>query len=134
LVISGGRFCRQPLKKQKIEFRRLTDQPGQQRMDLPAVVGLVIEPMRQRRGQLLLEVLGRGNAAVFDRPRDARVIETIDKIDDPAILGLARGTKFLEGLEQDPIQPAGRVADAGEPAAYRSGRSPAGGSRYRRPI
>jgi hypothetical protein len=54
-------------------------------MDLPAVVGLVIEPMRQRRGRLLLELLGRGDAAVFDRPRDARVIEAIDKLDDPAI-------------------------------------------------
>jgi hypothetical protein len=114
-VISGGRFCRQPLKKQQIEFRRLTGQPGQHRMDLPAVVGLVIEPMRQRRRQLLLEWLGRGDAAVSDRPRDSCVIEAIDKIDDPAILDLARGTKFVECLEQDRIQPARCVAQLGEP-------------------
>ncbi len=76
-------------------------------MDLPAVVGLVIEPMRQRRRQLLLELLRRGDAAVFDRPRDARVIEAIDKIDDPPVLCLARGAEFVECLEQDGIQPPG---------------------------
>jgi hypothetical protein len=36
-VISGGRFCRQPLEKQRIEFRRLTGQPGQEGMDLRPV-------------------------------------------------------------------------------------------------
>jgi hypothetical protein len=43
-VISGGRFCRQPLENQQIEFRRLADDARQQRVDLAAVVGLVIEP------------------------------------------------------------------------------------------
>jgi hypothetical protein len=46
LVISGGRFCRQPLENQEIEWRRFADEAGQQRMGLPAVVGVVIEPVR----------------------------------------------------------------------------------------
>jgi hypothetical protein len=62
-VISAGRPCRQPLEKQQIEFRRLADQAGQQGVDLAAVVGLVIEPVRQRRGQRLLELLRRRDAA-----------------------------------------------------------------------
>jgi hypothetical protein len=47
-VISGGRFCRQPLENQQIQFRRFADEAGQQSLDLPAVVGLVIEPVRLR--------------------------------------------------------------------------------------
>jgi hypothetical protein len=35
--------------KQQIEFRRLADEAGQHGVDLAAVVGLVIEPVRQRR-------------------------------------------------------------------------------------
>jgi hypothetical protein len=86
-------FCRQPLENQQIEFRRLADQAGQQGMDLAAVVGLVIEPVRQRRGQLLLELLGRGDAAVFDRSRDAPVIEPVHKIDDPPVLPASRAAR-----------------------------------------
>jgi hypothetical protein len=59
-------------------------------MDLAAVMGLVIEPMRQRRGQLGFELLGRGDAAVLDRSREIGLIEAIDEIDDPPVLGLAR--------------------------------------------
>jgi hypothetical protein len=58
-VISGRRFCRQPLENQQIERRRLPDEAGLERVGLAAVVGLVIEPVRQRRGQLLLELLRR---------------------------------------------------------------------------
>jgi len=74
--MSGG-FGRQPLEIQQIEFRRFADQTGQQRMDLAAVVGLVVEPVRQRRGQLLLELFRRRDAAVLDRSRNARIIEPI---------------------------------------------------------
>src|SRR5579863_6393414 len=81
-------------------------------MDLSAVVGLVIEPMRQRRGQLLLELLRRGNAAVFDGPRDARFVEAVNKSDDPPVFGLARGAQFIKCLEQDRIQPVRRAARA----------------------
>ena len=56
-VKSGGRLGRQPLEKPQIEFRRLADEAGQQSVGLPAVVSLVVEPVRQRRGQLLLELL-----------------------------------------------------------------------------
>ena len=58
-MISGGRFCRQPLEIQQIELRRLADEAGQQTVDLAPVVGLVIEPVRQRGRQLLLELLRR---------------------------------------------------------------------------
>lgn len=68
--MSGGRFGRQTLEKQQIEFRCLADKAGQQSMDLPTMVGLVIEPMRQGRSHLLLEFLRRGDAAVFDRSGD----------------------------------------------------------------
>src|SRR5260370_17952583 len=34
-VISGGRFCRQALENQQVEFRRLADEAGQQGVDLP---------------------------------------------------------------------------------------------------
>ena len=71
-VISGGREGRQPLENEEIKLRRLADQAGQYRMDLSAVVGLVIEPVRQRRGHLLLELLRRGDAAISDRAGDAR--------------------------------------------------------------
>jgi len=47
-VKSGRRRCRQPLKIQQIEFRRLTEEASQPRMNLPAMVGLVVEPVRQR--------------------------------------------------------------------------------------
>src|ERR1700724_3975462 len=47
-VISGHRFCRQPLEKQQIEFRSRPDEARQQGVDLAAVAGLVVEPMRQR--------------------------------------------------------------------------------------
>src|ERR1700720_3631572 len=70
-VISGGGSGRHPLKIQQIEFRRLADEAGQQGVNLPAVVGLVIEPVRQRRGQLLLELIRRGDAAVSNGPGDA---------------------------------------------------------------
>jgi hypothetical protein len=42
-VISGGRFCRQPLENQEIEFRQLADQACQHGMDLLAVMALMIE-------------------------------------------------------------------------------------------
>ena len=54
---SGGGFGGQTLEKQQVELRRLTDQAGQDRMDLAAVMGLVVEPMRQRRRQFLLDFL-----------------------------------------------------------------------------
>jgi hypothetical protein len=50
-VPSSGGFCRQPLEIQQVEFRRLADQARQQGMNVTAVVGLVIEPMGQRRSQ-----------------------------------------------------------------------------------
>ncbi len=74
------------------------------------MVGLVVEPMRQRRRQLLLELLRRRDAAVFDGPDDACVVEPIDKTDDSPVLGRARSAKFLKCLEQDCVQPAGGVA------------------------
>jgi len=55
-MISGGRFCDRPLKKQEIEFRRLADQTSQHGVYLSPVMGLVIEPMRQGGRQLLLEL------------------------------------------------------------------------------
>ena len=53
--MSGRRLCRQPLEKQQIEFRCCAGEAAQERVDVAAVVGLVIEPVRQCRRQLLLE-------------------------------------------------------------------------------
>ena len=38
-------------------------------------------------------------------PAMRAVVQPVDKIDDPPVLGLARGAQFVEGLEQDRIQP-----------------------------
>ena len=122
---SGHRFGRQPLENKQIEFRCRADEACQQRVDLAAVVGLVVEPMRQRRGQLLLELFRRRNAAVLDGPLDTPVVEPLDKIDDPPVLGFARGTEFVEGLEQDRIEPVRRRALAGKALHPGSGPSPA---------
>src|ERR1700736_635133 len=65
-VISRRRSGGQPLEKQQIEFWRRAEESGQQRMDLAAVVGLVIDPVRQRRPQLLLDFLRRRDAPLFD--------------------------------------------------------------------
>ena len=108
-VKSASRFCRQPLEIQQIGFRRLTDEAGQQGVDLPAVVGLVIEPVRQRRRQLLLEFVRGGDAAVFDGAFDAPVVQPLHETQDPPVLGLARGAQLVERLEQDrartPLRP-----------------------------
>jgi hypothetical protein len=50
---------RQPLKIHQIEFRRVAEEAGEQGVDLPTVMGLVVETMRQCRGELLLELLRR---------------------------------------------------------------------------
>ena len=49
--------CGRALEDQQIEFGCLAHQAGQHGVYLSAVMGLVIEPMRQRRCQLLLELL-----------------------------------------------------------------------------
>src|SRR4051812_11877971 len=51
---SRGRFRRKPLIEQQIELRRPADQTGQEPVDLAAMVGLVVEPMGQRKRELLL--------------------------------------------------------------------------------
>jgi hypothetical protein len=107
---SGGRYRRQPLEIQQVECRRLTGDTGQQGMDLSAVVGLVVEPVRQRGRQLLLDLLGRRNAAVFDGAFDAGLVQPFDKAGDPPVFGIARGAQFTERLEQDRIQPIRRIA------------------------
>jgi hypothetical protein len=43
----AGLFGRETLEKQQIELRSLARKPGQERMDLAAVMGLMIEPVRQ---------------------------------------------------------------------------------------
>src|SRR5712671_1061895 len=82
---------------------------------MPTVVGLMVEPVRQRRRQLLLEFFRRRDAAVFDRPSDAAIIKPVDKIDNPPVLRRARGAEVVETLEQDRVQPVRRVALAGKP-------------------
>jgi hypothetical protein len=43
-----------------------------------------------------------------------RVIEPVDKIDDPPVLRLARRAQLSEALEQDRVQPVRRVALPGK--------------------
>jgi hypothetical protein len=73
-VMSGSGFAGKSLEKQQIELRRFAGKAGQQGMDLPAVVGLVIEPVRQCRGQLLLELFRRRDPAVFGLPQPQRAV------------------------------------------------------------
>ena len=114
-MISRRPVCRHALKNQKIEFRRLADKAGQYGVYLTPVGSLVIEPMRKGRSQLLLEQFRRGNTAIFDCSSEARVVKAVDKIDDPGVLRLARGTQLIERVEQDRIQPVRRIALAGKP-------------------
>jgi hypothetical protein len=76
-------------------------------MDLSAVMGLVIEPVRQRRLQLLFELLRRSDAAVLDGRGNARLVKALDKADDPPVFGFALGAQFVESLIQDGIQCSG---------------------------
>jgi hypothetical protein len=111
----GDGFRCLALEKQQVQLRRLTNQAGQDRMDLAAVMGLVVEPVRQRRCQFLLELLRRGDAAIFDRPRDPRLVQPLDIADNAAVFRHPRGMQFVERLEQDGIEPVRRFALPGEP-------------------
>jgi hypothetical protein len=69
------------LKVQKIEFGRGADEAGEDRVRLAAMMGLVVEQMRQRRGERLGEFFRCGDAAVADRAasRAARRAEKSSK-------------------------------------------------------
>ncbi len=49
LCAAGVGALRQSLKEQKVQFRRLPEQAGQDCVGLPSMMGLVIEPVCERR-------------------------------------------------------------------------------------
>src|SRR3981081_2076672 len=92
-------------------------------MDLAAVMGLMIEPVRQGQCQWLLELLRCGYPLIGDGPRNAVVGKTVHKRNNVAVLGFPGRTQRVERFEQDGIKAISRVARAGKaPHPYPVGR------------
>ena len=60
------------------------------------MMGLVIEPMRQRGRQGLFEDFRRRYPAVPDDAGNPGIIQAVDEIDDAPVLGLAGGAEFVQ--------------------------------------
>src|SRR5437899_9620440 len=87
---------------------------AQDRMRLAAVMGLVMEEMRQRRAECLLYLIGRGDAAVADRTLELLLGEAVDIGDDAPVLRVAGGAQLGKPLVLDGVQLGRRGALAGE--------------------
>lgn len=79
-----------PLVVEKIEFRRLGTEVGENAMGLAAVMGLVVEEMRERRCQLLFDRIGQRDRLVADGAGELRLVEAAHIAEDTLVLGLAR--------------------------------------------
>src|SRR4029077_15466951 len=99
---------------QKVELGRRLAQAGQDHMCVTAMMGLVVEPVGERRRQLLHELLGARDPAVADDAGQPRLLETADVGDDALVLGLARGAQLGQALVHDRVQAVGRFALAGK--------------------
>src|ERR1700712_2049750 len=107
-----SRFLSAPLETQQVQRSRLPYSGDRQsRMHLPPMMCLVIEEMRQRRPQFLLEGLSAG---VLVTDRLAVSIKFGDKIEDPFVFAFPRSPQFGEILVQNLVQPLGNRAIAGE--------------------
>ena len=86
---------------------------------MPTVVGLMVEPVRQRRRQLLLEFFRRRDAAVFDRPGDAAIINSGVSPNDHVVvegqLRLHDGSKVEETVRTASNAAPGDDAATGAP-------------------
>jgi hypothetical protein len=98
----------------QVQLRRLDAEAGQDRMGLAAMVGLVIEPVRERRNEAGDHRLGRRHAAIADGPLERLIAERIDDGNDALILRLPSRAQRREILEQDRIEPVLRLALAGD--------------------
>src|SRR5437899_2874392 len=92
------------LVAQQVEHQVAMAEAAQDRMRLAAVMGLVIEEMRQGRREGLLELLGRGDAAVADSALELLFAKPVDIGDDAPVLHFARGTQLGQALVLDRVQ------------------------------
>lgn len=103
------------LKGQKVERRRLG--AGNNRaagVGLAAVVGLVVEEVRQEVGEGLLVGFSR-HGAIGDRAREGWRVVGVNQRDQAGVLGQAGAGEGGAVLEQDGVKPVGGVARAGQP-------------------
>src|SRR5260370_21918957 len=84
----------QALIVQQVELGRLLSEAGQDHMRLTAVMGLVVEPVVERRHQGLHELVRRRDAAVADDALEPGFVETADPRHDDSVLGVACGAKI----------------------------------------
>src|SRR5581483_7218024 len=85
-------------------------------MRLAAMVGLVVEEMRQRRPARLRDLLGPDDRAERQRTRDVGIAQSLDMGDDAAVPVPARRLQRVEVLEQDFIEFGADGTIAGEAA------------------
>ena len=74
-------------------------------MDLAAVMGLMIEPVRQGQCQWLLELLRCGYPLIGDGPRNAVVGKTVHKRNNAAVLGFPGRTQRVERFGAGHVEP-----------------------------
>ena len=91
-------------------------------MDLPAMMGLMVEEMDQSRRQGLLDLGRIRDRPVADASRQIGIGKAVDIADDPLVLPRARRTKLGKILEQDRIEPVRRFARLRRSASSRCGR------------
>ena len=102
----------------QVERRRgvLAAGDGEQRVRLAAMVGLVVEEMRQRRRQRLGDVGRPGDRAVAEGAGEVGLAQAVDIGDDALVLRAARFGKRRQVVEQDLVEPRRLRALAGEAA------------------
>ena len=83
-------------------------------MHLAAMMRLMIEKMRQRGIDPLLDLRRLRDRAIRDCARQLRLIEPIDEADDASSSRITRRAQIGEGFVQDRIEPRRRLALAGE--------------------
>lgn len=103
------------LKSEKVELRRRARKPGQERMNLSPVMRLMVEPMGERGGNLLLEFRRRRDRPIAHLARKIRFLETVDEGDDAKVLRDPHRFEIGEILEEDRVEPVGRIAAPREP-------------------
>lgn len=83
-------------------------------MRLAAVMGLVIEEMRERRGQPLRNGAHVGHGRIGEAAGQHGVGHVVDPVDDAAVLCFARNGQHAQIIMQDGVEPLGRLALACE--------------------
>ena len=105
-----------PLEQDEVERGRLARDCGEQAVNLTAVVGLVVEEMDESRSERLFEIHRVRDRTIAQEAGEIRVGQSLHVGDDARVLGLPRRSQLLEILEQDRVEPIGRVALCGKAA------------------